>query len=93
MKMKIRNDIDLKKLEKYGFEYEDMEEDSYYFYDLHDNRTYITVGCIDRIIGISTALMGDIPAYYIENLGILYDLFEANLIEEETNENEKRNKI
>ena len=81
MRLKIRNDIDLEELEKYGFEYRYIEGESYYLYYLHDNRTYITIGCKDRIIGIPTSLMGDIPAYYIENLGILYDLFEAGLIE------------
>lgn len=78
--LKIREDVELNVLEKYGFEYQDMGEESYYVYYLHDNRTYITVGYIDRIIGIPTSLMGDIPSIYIDNLNILYDLFEANLV-------------
>lgn len=81
--IKIREDVDLKELEKYEFQYQDNQdigEESCYFYDLNDNRTYITISCDDRIIGIPTSFMGDVPAFYIDNLDILYDLIQADLV-------------
>ena len=80
-KLRIRKDIDLDEVERYGFKLE--PEKTYYEYYLKDNRTYVVIDCTTREIGISTTLYGDLPSPYIENLGILYDLFKANLIAEE----------
>jgi hypothetical protein len=93
--LKIKDSVDLKELEKFGFTYHkewydhrpiDEDNQSYYEFDLDDNRTYIVVGTLDREIGISTSLYGDFPSQYIDNLNVLFDLIKADLVEKvETN--------
>lgn len=82
--LKIKDNVDLKELEKYGFELE--SDKTYYQFDLGDNRTYIIVDCKYRQIGIPTSLYGDIPSICIENLSILYDLIKADLVEKVSEE-------
>ena len=76
--LRIKEGIDLKELEKYGF---DNNDDEFYEYDLKNNRTYITVDKITKEIGIPNSLYGDLPATYIDNLDVIYDLIKADMVE------------
>ena len=78
--LKIKSNVDLKKLEKFGFEYVEDEE-PYYVYDLKDNRTYLVIDVKTKEIGLSTSLYGDIPSSYIDNFDLLYYLIKADLVE------------
>lgn len=72
--LKIRDGVDLKELEKYGFEY---DKDDYYYYDKTGN-----LGGYDEIIIEKDRLiqLGFEPSpYFIENC--LYDLIKADLVE------------
>mgnify|MGYP005810948859 CR=1 FL=1 len=79
--LKIKDNVDLKELENYGFVEDEWYDDKFYKYDLKDGRTYITIGIDDREIGIPTSLYGDIPAVYINNLDIIYTLIQTGLVE------------
>ena len=82
--LKIKDNINLKEIEKYGFKYiEDKEP--YYVYDLNDNRTYLVIDEETKEIGIPTSLYGDIPSYYINNFNVIYDLIKADLVEKVDN--------
>ena len=90
--LKIKDGIDLKELEKFGFEpnnkklekYTDIPNElEWYEYDLEDNRTYLVIGAKDDDwgeIGLSSGLYGDYPAYYIDNLDVLFDLIQVGLV-------------
>lgn len=84
--LKIKKDIDLTRLEEYGFKFSELpntryDDSPYWEYDLKDNRTYFVVDKETRELGISTSLYGDIPSRYIYNLDILYDLIKDGFIE------------
>ena len=80
--LKIRDDVDLKELEKYGFKYKDYGDDCpFWEYDMKDNRTYLIIDVKTKEIGIPTGLYGDIPNTYISNFGVLYDLIKDDLVE------------
>lgn len=79
--LKIKDNVDLKELEKFGFEKQIYYGEEYYEYDLQDNRTYITIDCHTFEIAIPTSLYGDIPSQYIDKLDILYDLIKADMVE------------
>jgi hypothetical protein len=87
--LKIKDNVDLKELEKYEFEYIEDEE-PYYVYDLKDNRTYLVIDAKTKEIGLSTSLYGDIPSRYIDNFDLLYDLIKADLVEKEMMKNEEK---
>ena len=79
--LKIKDNVDLKILENYGFVKKEWYDDKYYEYDLKDGRTYIIIGVDDREIGIPTSLYGDGPTLYINKLDIVYTLVKDNLVE------------
>ena len=95
--LKIKDNIDLKELEKFGFKYrerwydnepESEDNSSYYELDLDDNnRSYATVCCYTREIFIPIGLYRDISKYFyprsrcLENLDWLFDLIKADLVE------------
>ena len=89
--LKIKENIDLKELEKYGF-YHEKEEDENDVFDLYeynclDNRTYVQVYSDDRIIVLHSGVYGDYPEYYHKKtLDILFDLIQAGLVEKVENE-------
>ena len=78
--LKIREDVKLKELEKYGFKKKIYNGEEFYQKDIGDNRTNIIVDCYTNEVGIPTSLYGDIPAQYINNLDIIYDLIKADLV-------------
>lgn len=41
--LKIKDNVDLKELEKFGFEFDEYEEENYYNYFCGDNTTYLQV--------------------------------------------------
>lgn len=90
--LKIKDEIDLKELERFGFVFVDWYDDGrivFYEYDLNDDATYIVVVANKsdsdyREIGFSCGLYGDAPNYAIENFDILFDLFQAGFVEKVT---------
>ena len=79
--LKIKDDVDLKELEKFGFKFNVGYEDIITVYDCGDNRTYLGID-INRTIFINSGLYGDCPTNFFEKqLVILYDLIKADLIE------------
>ena len=80
--LKIKDNIPLKELEKFGFERIKNERFDYYEWDCEDNRSYITIG-IDRQISLISGLYGDVPEYDFDKnqLDILYDLIKADIVE------------
>lgn len=85
--LKIKDNIPLKELEKFGFERIKNERLDYYEWDCDDNRSYITIG-IDRQISLISGLYGDVPEYDFDKnqLDILYDLIKADMVEKVDNE-------
>lgn len=81
MALRIKDNVDLKILENYGFVKKEWYDEKYYEYDLKDGRTYIIINVDDREIGVPTSLYGDMPAQYINKLDIVYTLVKDNLVE------------
>lgn len=79
--LRIKEDFDLEKLKDYGFEKKIYNGEEFYQKDIGDNRTNIIVDCYTNEIGIPTSLYGDIPAQYIDNLDIIYDLIKDGIVE------------
>jgi hypothetical protein len=90
--LKIKDNVDLKELEKFGFKYRERwydngpeSEDNSSFYeldlDLDDNRSYAVVCCYTREIFIPTSLYGVLPTRCLENMDWLYDLIQAGFVE------------
>ena len=80
---KIRDDIDLKELEKFGFEYEEDDEEEYWCKYLPDNQHKLFIYKDDREIkqGRYTLLFG-YDEVELEDKWIR-DLIKANLIVKE----------
>jgi len=78
--LKIRDGVDLKELEKYGFIWEDCCDDIWYtyYYKKIDENTNIHIDYNDRIIE-TRSLNYDYETF--EWLNTLYDLIKANLVE------------
>lgn len=81
--IKIRDDVDLKELEKFGFKHENTKgiiSERYCYYDDCDQTIFVSVN--DRIIAGE-----DISGSYcfgaiVDNaLDVIYDLFQADMIE------------
>ena len=72
--LKIKDNVDLKELEKFGFIFIDHEDlwYSYYYHQVND----MTVAYSDRIIATDI-----IPINEISNINTLYDLIKADLVE------------
>ena len=71
--LKIKDNVDLKELEKFGFEYYDYGDNhDYYMYpDIKEYAIYIFVP--DRQIMVDK--------FYDRHLTVLYDLIKADLVE------------
>ena len=69
--LKIKDNIDLKELEKFGFELTEKE-----WYETRDNDIWVMVTPISKTIKLSTNSNG-----IREIDGILYDLIKADLVE------------
>ena len=76
--LKIRDDVDLKVLEKFGFEYTEysLESSNYKFYDFTPNNSIsvIQIEITSRLI-----YLNDNNKY--DGLSKIYDLIKANLVE------------
>lgn len=80
--LKIKDNVDLKELEKFGFEFDEYEEENYYNYFCGDNTTYLQVFVKTRQIALNSGLYGDYPRFYFDKqLDIIFDLIEAGLVE------------
>ena len=87
--LKIKDNVDLKVLEKYGFIYEkypfyddNNNEVFCYVRDCLDNRTYLQVWTNTKEIALHSGLYGDGSEWYFDKqLDILYDLIQAGLVE------------
>ena len=74
--LKIKDNFDLKELEKYGFEILETHSSDYYFKRIKDYRDYSFM-----VKSISRKIVLDTPSNYIENLDTLHDLIKADLVE------------
>lgn len=76
--LKIKDNVDLKELEKYGFRI----FVNYYEKTITDNGygeyMFLSVFEVDRVIGLTANTDDDA---YTENLDIIYDLIQAGLVE------------
>ena len=81
--LKIKNNVDLKELEKYGLELYEYEEDGlkYQSYMLDDDSTQIVV--LDEIEGIPRGHIYNPEEYAIsyDAWDKIYDLIKADLVE------------
>ena len=84
--LKIKDNIPLKQLERFGFERIKNERLDQYEWDCGDNRSYITIG-IDHQISLISGLYGDVPEYDFDKnqLDIIYDLIKADMVEKVEN--------
>lgn len=80
---KIRNDIDLKQLEKFGFEYEEEDKEKYWCKYLPDNQHKLFIYENDREIkqGRFTLIFGYDEVELEEKW--IQDLIKANLVVKE----------
>ena len=78
--LKIKDDVDLKELEKFGFKHIDVCDDIWYTYYKKkiDNNTDIHIDYSDRKIETRSVIY-DYESY--EWLDTLYDLIKADLVE------------
>lgn len=78
--LKIKDNVDLKKLEKYGFER--YSKDSYYN-NKHDNKDYAEVLIDNLVNGLIIVInpYGDNDCIYHETLDVIYDLIKDGLVE------------
>jgi hypothetical protein len=88
--LKIKDNVDLKELEKYGFTY---DEDWYYDfvpYNKHDNTgSYISVLCYFKAYNRQLDFVHIQPEDFGKAACILYDLIQAGLVEKvEVKDNE-----
>ena len=92
--LKIKNNIDLTELEKFGFEKIEHYGTVDYFCDLGDNRSHIFVyaqneNCndVEKIvrgqIALTTGYFGDYAETWFgdKQLDVLYDLIKADMVE------------
>jgi len=71
--LKIKDNVDLKELEKYGFIDEEKRHPMHCYYSNHNLGSKICVGKINKKIWIE---------YFADKeLNIIYDLIKANLVE------------
>ncbi len=71
--LKIKDNVDLKELEKYGFKY--FKNGSYKVYERDNWNSYLGVETKDRILQIGCQDYNEIED------NILYDLIKADLVE------------
>lgn len=86
--LKIKDNVDLKELEKYGFLKNSFGD---YEYDCCDNTSYVLVftsncketNTFKRDIALITGFYGDSPELCFDGyqLDILFDLIKANIVE------------
>lgn len=69
--LKIRDDIDLEELKKFGFT---LNDDEWYFADLYNANIYVKP--ISRKV-----IIRSYDRHEIENIDIIYDLIQEGLIE------------
>lgn len=82
--LRIKNDIDLKELEKFGFEYveEDDDKDGKWHYWCPKNMTSMTIDVINELQPELVRIIDDGTfGFCKDDLDIIYDLIKADLIE------------
>ena len=72
--LKIKDNVDLKEIEKFGFKYNENHND---YFVTQDNNTYISICCQDRIIDFVDEWYGK----DFELMDYLFDIIQAGLIE------------
>lgn len=75
--LKIKDDVDLKELEKFGFEL--ILKDSTEYYRKRIDASYDDIYI--KVQPISKKILIDTVRTYISELDILYDLIQAGLVE------------
>lgn len=79
---KIKDSIDLKELEKFGFEYfDEFEEEGVFIKEIQNGYAKIIIDENDRCIEIMG--FNDTPScsFILQDLDILYDLIKADMVE------------
>jgi len=77
MMLKIKNNVDLKELEEYGFQQSINDIYEYYFIRLTASSNYAVL----IISPITRKLTIDTGNTYIDELNVLYDLIKDGLVE------------
>lgn len=87
--LKIKDNIDLKDLEKYGFRYCELETNNYCWVFYFDDEFNLTIYENNKSLEIGK----DAKANYssVDNLDILYDLIQAGLVEKVKDEKVNNN--
>ncbi len=80
--LKIKDNIDLKELERYGFKYSQTSMEKYFYVYYLDNEFDLTIYEDDKILRLGYCPIDDTGTYADTNyLDLLYDLIKADLIE------------
>lgn len=85
--LKIKDNVDLKELEKYGFKHFEGKQFNYSFYEYKSEENIelsYFIDCDFRNISVSTY---DGDEVYLDN--VIYDLIKADLVEKVGSDNEK----
>lgn len=75
--LKIKENVDLKELEKFGFEYN--RNDNFYSKEIYESDCRLIVDA-DRIICYDNNSTADMGYHNVELLTELYDLIQAGLV-------------
>ena len=80
--LKIKDNVDLKELEKFGFKKDKNDNDNIYYldfkpYEAHTDYSYIEINGEDRLFNIDCVEVDD----YEKVLNVLFDLIQAGLVE------------
>ena len=86
--LKIKDNVDLKKLEKFGFQEQfgryllnvDDKEQNKRLFKIPENKDFVFLTCYDDTNEITLDFQ-DMEDYYGVNLDIIYDLIKADLVE------------
>ena len=89
--LKIRKDVNLEVLEKYGFIKETLEKGSLYLWK-HENKNFVEnliVICDTRTVFLNVVPIKGEGIHFVESLDIIHDLMIDGIIikEDEVNEN------
>ena len=73
--LKIKDNVDLKELEMFGFKYFENEFNDYKIYEIDNWNSWLAVNVKDRILQIGVQDYTDIED------NVIYDLIKADLVE------------
>ena len=87
--LKIKENVDLKELEKYGFKYAQTNMDKYFYTYYLDNEFDLTIYENDKILRLGYCPIDDTSSYADTTfLDTIYDLIQAGLVEKVERKND-----